>query len=79
VWYRSRAYTGGWAVSYDVPIAVRRIDRPSAYVHYRGAAVAQARDHRAATGDRRNEVREHRPPAATAPARESVVRDHRRH
>ena len=23
VWYRSRSYTGGWMLSYDVPIAVR--------------------------------------------------------
>jgi hypothetical protein len=38
VWYRSRRYDGGWTVSYDVPVAVRRIDRPHAYVHYRANA-----------------------------------------
>src|SRR5215831_1076046 len=48
VWYRSRSYAGGWAVTYDVPVAVRHVDRPAAYVHYHGRAVAQARDHRAA-------------------------------
>ena len=35
-WYRSNGYNGGWAVSYDVPYRVRSIDRPYAYVHYRG-------------------------------------------
>jgi hypothetical protein len=41
VWYRSRAYTSGW-VRYQAPVAILRIDRPSAYVHYRGAARATA-------------------------------------
>src|SRR5262245_132884 len=50
VWYRSANYRGGWQVSYNVPVAVRRIDRPTAYVHFHGnARVARpmhARDHR---------------------------------
>lgn len=33
VWYRSRTYTGGWAITYDVPVTVRHIDRPATYVH----------------------------------------------
>src|SRR5688572_9693636 len=37
VWYRSRTYNSGWTVSYDVPVAVRRIDRPTAYVRYRAS------------------------------------------
>jgi hypothetical protein len=46
IWYRSRTYTGGWAVSYNVPVAVRGIDRPAGYAHYRSTAVAHGRDHR---------------------------------
>lgn len=69
VWYRSRRYTGGWAITYDVPVTVRHIDRPATYVHYRATAVARTRapvrDHRAA-------------PAAAPAARHPVVRDHRR-
>ena len=34
-WYRSPTYRGGWAVAYNVPYNVRRIDRPYAYVHHR--------------------------------------------
>jgi hypothetical protein len=52
VWYRSRTYTGGWSVTTAVPVAVRRIDRPSRYAHYHATAVARkgggraVRDHR---------------------------------
>lgn len=54
VWYRSRTYRGGWAVSYDVPATVRRIDRPAAYVHYHAArSVAHGSDHRAVRDHRR--------------------------
>src|SRR5262249_12402415 len=45
VWYQSRSYRGGWAVSRNVPVAVRRIDRPGAYVHYHATGVAQVRNH----------------------------------
>jgi len=41
-WYSSRMYTGGWAPSYNVPVAVSRIDRPMSYSHYRGGAVTPA-------------------------------------
>src|SRR5437879_5375693 len=78
VWYRSGMYNGGWAVAYDVPVGVRRIDRPNAYAHYHGNA----------GWGRGQEVRDHRTyqPAPTyraapvnrAPARGPVVRDHRR-
>jgi hypothetical protein len=34
VWYRSSYYTGGWVYARP-PAAVLRIDRPTAYVHYR--------------------------------------------
>lgn len=33
-WYRSSYYTGGWVYARP-PVAVMRIDRPHAYVHYR--------------------------------------------
>jgi hypothetical protein len=36
LWYRSGFYNRGWAVSYDVPYAVRGISRPEGYVRYRG-------------------------------------------
>jgi hypothetical protein len=34
-WYRSHYYTGGWAVESNVPYAVRSIDHPHTYAHYR--------------------------------------------
>ena len=36
VWYSSRVYTGGWAVNYNAPYAVRGISNPGMYSHYRG-------------------------------------------
>jgi len=33
-WYRSPHYRGGWVVGAP-PMAIRRIDRPTAFVHYR--------------------------------------------
>jgi hypothetical protein len=68
VWYRSRTYTGGWSVTTSVPVAVRRIDRPSRYVHYHATAVARTGGGRA--------VRDHRASPAS-PARASRGRDHR--
>jgi len=35
VWYSSRVYTGGWAVNYNAPYAVRGISNPGMYTHYR--------------------------------------------
>ena len=79
VWYRSRVHTGGWAhVSY-VPVGVRHIQRPRAYVHYRArgrvyrpgrGGVVQVRDHRG------EPARVQRRGYPTAPARVER-RDHR--
>jgi hypothetical protein len=55
IWYRSHRYNGGWSVSANVPVAVRSIDRPTAYVHYRSSATVH-RDHRG----RPTRVRDHR-------------------
>jgi hypothetical protein len=49
VWYRSYSHSGGWQVTTSVPVAVRRIDRPERFAHYRAATPAPApnvRDHR---------------------------------
>lgn len=62
VWYRSTNHTRGWLRVDVVPVKIRRIDRPTAYIRYRGQA-------RASTGP---VVRDHR-----APAPSPVVRDHR--
>lgn len=68
VWYRSRTYRGGWVTTTHVPVAVRRIDRPATYVHYRGRArFAHVRDHR----------RVERP--ARVEHRRPIARDHRGH
>lgn len=65
VWYRSRTYTGGWSVTTAVPVAVRRIDRPSRYARYHATAVARKgggrADHRASP-ERASRVRDHRHP-----------------
>jgi hypothetical protein len=42
-WYRSPQYTGGWAFA-TPPVAVMRIDRPQAFVHYRPAGWAGHRE-----------------------------------
>jgi hypothetical protein len=36
VWYSSRWYNRGWGVNYSVPYAVRGIQSPGIYAHYRG-------------------------------------------
>ena len=81
-WYRSTSYTGGWHAWANVPVAVRRIDRPSRYIHYRphGRDQNAARDHR--TWNRPTRVeRDHRTQNRPAPhgerRRTPVVRDHR--
>jgi hypothetical protein len=46
-WYRSHDHTRGWARVDVVPVTIRSIDRPSAYVHYRAEARGNARqEHR---------------------------------
>ena len=83
VWYNSRVYTGGWGVSYNVPMGLRRIDRPYAYAHYRGGGGGGwGGAGRGGPGYRGAEVRDHRgyaPAYHAAPAaRGPIVRDHRR-
>ncbi|HEY5952467.1 MAG TPA: hypothetical protein VIV40_43510 [Kofleriaceae bacterium] len=61
VWYRSSNYTSGW-VRFQAPAAVLRIERPSAYVHYRGHAratgtVVEAPRATPVTHDERNEMK----------------------
>ena len=71
VWFRSNDYRRNWIRVQTVPVAVRRIDRPTAYVHYRGNARAEVRDHRSSP-----------PPQPAQPAFQPqppappVVRDH---
>lgn len=69
IWYRSNSYYTGWSYYESPPVAVLRIDRPYAYVHYRPAGyVARSRPrYRAAP------VREYRGPAP-AYRRETVIR-----
>ena len=55
VWYRSPYHTRGWVRWSDVPVAVRRIDRPTAYIHYRGPDRTVVRDHRQDNDERRRE------------------------
>jgi hypothetical protein len=94
LWYRSGFYNRGWGVSYNVPVGVRGIARPDAYVHYnagyRGGYNGYNRGYN--PGYRTNTnwgggVRDHRAAPAPvyrggngyrAPARGPVVRDHRR-
>jgi hypothetical protein len=58
-WYSSRVHTGGWVRSYNVPVAVRSIDRPAAYAHYRAGARASVRTAPTHTTTRAR-VRDHR-------------------
>ncbi len=50
VWYRSNSHLRGWVRFEAVPARIRRIDRPTAYIRYRGeargTANGQVRDHR---------------------------------
>ena len=82
VWFRSSYRTGGWAASVNVPVGIRRIDRPAVYAHTRvrvrpGGGRAEIRDHRTtapATAVRGPAVRDQR---RAPPAKRPVVRDHR--
>ncbi|MEO7094831.1 MAG: hypothetical protein ABI175_16350 [Polyangiales bacterium] len=61
-WYRSTYHTRGWVRYDNAPVAIRRIDRPTAYIHYHANASASARP----------EVRDHRdspppPPPVSSP------------
>jgi len=85
-WYRSNNYYSGWYFYERPPVAVLRIDRPYAYVHYRPRGYVA----RSNVRHRRPEVivRDHRDrraptvyqaPASREPVRTSptIVRDHR--
>jgi hypothetical protein len=92
-WYQSGYYNRGWARAGNVPMGVRGIDRPRAYVHYRARGPVYHRgdiDHRRGAPPPRTERRapapppgrDHRspPPARTerrAPAPPPAGRDHR--
>ena len=69
IWYRSGSYYTGWSFYANPPVAVLRIDRPYAYVHYRpaGYVVRSAPRYRSAP------VREYRGPAP-AYRRDTVYR-----
>jgi hypothetical protein len=79
VWFSSRYHTRGWVRVETVPVSIRRIDRPTAYVHYRASAhTPVVRDHRDPMPAPEPVVRDHRdapPPPPPTPA--PVVRDHR--
>jgi len=81
-WYRSNNYYSGWYYYERPPVAVLRIDRPHAYVHYRPNGYVARRTVRYRPPER-IVVRDHRSaPVYQAPASRSyssptVVRDHR--
>lgn len=88
-WYRSNNYATGWYYYERPPVAVLRIDRPTAYVHYRPSGYvarnrARYRPVETISRDRRPAYRAE--PVGRQPARvevregnrqETVVRDHR--
>jgi hypothetical protein len=78
VWYQTSVWGGGWtAVSIaTVPVAVRRIDRPTRYVRYRAAPAARRRYVRQERRDHRREVRQDRREQRREVRQEQ--RDHRR-
>ena len=80
-WYRSANYYSGWYYYERPPVAVMRIDRPYAYVHYRPNGYVARRTVRYRPPER-IVTRDHRSaPVYQAPARSysspAVVRDHR--
>ena len=66
-WYRSSRYAGGWVYA-NPPMAVRRIDRPYAYAHYRPQGWVGRRE-RVGRGPAYRE-----PPGRGAPVRAEPVR-----
>ncbi len=61
-WFRSGVYSGGWVRVRNVPVAVHRIHRPHAYVHYHARGNARVYRAPARRGEpvRRVETRDHR-------------------
>jgi hypothetical protein len=82
-WMRSSYHTGGWVTVRSVPMSVRRIDRPRAYVRYSARGQVYRRDGsgrvRTYHGGRAAPARHRAAPARhrAAPARGPAVRDHR--
>jgi len=73
VWYRSPYYNRSWVRVSTVPVAVRRIERPELYVHYRaGARVAPVRVY---SEERREELRERRDERQEAHDQRELARD----
>jgi hypothetical protein len=70
VWYRSTTHTSGWVRFDNAPVAIRRIDRPTAYVHYHGAANAGMRP--------QPEIRDHRDSPPPPPMAPPMVREERK-
>jgi regulator of protease activity HflC (stomatin/prohibitin superfamily) len=62
VWYRSSNHRSGWIRIELVPVVIRRIDRPTAYIHFRGEARANtqpvAHDQRDVAHEQRDERKE---------------------
>ena len=79
VWYRSGFYNRGWAVAYNVPIGVRGISRPEAYVHFHGGAYGGYRGGPGYRGEVRGGYRGGAPARAyrSAPSRAPSVSHHR--
>lgn len=69
-WYRSNYYTGGWVYARP-PIAVARINRPTAYVRYRPNGYVARRPARVYRDRDRYDNRRYRDDRP-------VIRDHRR-
>jgi hypothetical protein len=60
-WMRSPYYNRGWAVSYNVPVGIRSVQRPWTYSHYRGSVAGPVvRDHRGYRPAPAPHVRDHR-------------------
>jgi hypothetical protein len=58
VWYRSRYHTRDWVRVEVVPAQIRRIDRPQAYVHFRGNGNARGGVKQEIREERREDKRE---------------------
>jgi hypothetical protein len=83
VWYRSGYYNRGWVRVSTVPYRVRTIDRPYAYVHYRGSANVRhdngwhgSRPHEVNHGEVRREERHERNQERHEERREERHDDH---
>jgi hypothetical protein len=69
-WYRSPRYNGGWIIA-TPPMALRRIDRPHAFVHYRPAGWVSRRGREP---PRREDRPRFAPPQRGEPERAAPIR-----